>query len=370
MSLPGDGEDRAAILRRRAAFVATALTGLAPRVAWSQDAASPPPEAPAVPEPASLAPSAECAPAQPADAEVAVARMELLLERGEPEEAAAVGLSHVACGGDLEAVRPLMREIELASGRVVIRLTGGDVANGRLLVDGRPVDGLRSTQGIFVTPGRHAISYVTPAGAVATKSIAVVAGELATLELEAPPDVPPMPCLNYVPPRGTSERVRLEAGVLPPVPMIALGDSPRAVVSVGGRLALQAALPEPLWLEADLFSTFVGDATTRAVQLGGSLELRASLTDQVGFGGGFGAGYLFELSDELERGALRPSFFCGPVLLPVHLRFGDAEVEIRLPLWIARTSVEGVEAFRPALFGPQLAISFAGGVAPRDEYED
>ena len=107
---------------------------------------------------------------------------------------------------------------------------------------------------------------------------------------------------------------------------------------------------------------FLGDEHARAVQLGASLEARMPVSGPYAVGGGFGAGYLFDLGDAQDDSALTSSFFCGPVLLPVHVRYGDAEIEVRLPLWIARTSVDGVGAFRPALFGPVVSIGFAGAV--------
>ncbi|NUP11978.1 MAG: hypothetical protein HOW73_38520 [Polyangiaceae bacterium] len=417
MPLPDDCVDRAAILRRRAALIASALSGLGlPSIASAQE--EPPAEPPAGAEEAPAAPSerpAECPQPEPSpDAKsmakvlfaegterfesgdfagavrafeesyravphdkIAVAWMRALFKSGAHEAAAEVSIKHILCGGSLEALRETMSEIESKSARVVVAIVG-PAATGTILVDNRPVDWNRSKQGLLVPEGSHSISFRTVSGTHADKQIQVALGDRVTVELVAPPEVPPQPCLSppclSPPPPDEKDRVRLEASIIPPFPAITTSETVGALGGAGGRLAIEAFVAagsgqDAIWFEGDVFSAYLGSDTDRVAIVGTAAELQFRPGDHFGFGAGFSAGYLFDVNEEGRNEFLRASVFCGPVFVPLHLRFDHFEMEVRVPVWLSNVVDGGIETFRPSIVAPHISISFVGTVVSRAGYE-
>lgn len=404
-----DKLDRAAILARRAALVASALSTLT--VGASATAQEPPPNT----EP-SAAPAEECTPRERTPEEMAEARghtraaaeaaelqdyveaanlyakayrlypsaklllvwMDALQKKGSPEAAFLAALAHVKCGGDeIPEVRAKLAEIDASSARVVIVLANEQRGSpATVFVDDVPTTRERMRVGILLAPDvEHSVRVENRNSTANTKQVKLGAGQSSTIELQVPPEATPQPCLSVclsIMPTPSGGKVRLEMGIIPPFAVVD-GDEPAGVeLGTGAQASICARITDKLWFEGQLFGFFLGDRTARLVPVGTAVELRYYIVDQVwSVGLGFSGGYMFNLTSERyeERNYFRASPIFGPVLTPMHLRFGIVSVAFRMHAWAAEASVGGIESFQLAAAAPHIAFSFGDFVDKKDSYE-
>lgn len=403
-----DKLDRAAILARRAALVASALSTftVATRATAQEVPADPDPSA----TPAEGCPPRDRNPQQMAEARVhfeaateafqlddfaeAAKRyeqayvlypsaklllpwMDALVKRGAPEAAFLAALAHVKCGGDdVTAVREKIAAIDAASARVIIVLNQTLSTPGTVYIDEVPTTPERMRVGIFLAPNvEHIIRVENRSGRATTKNVRLAAGQSSTVDIQVPPEVGPEPCLSVclsIMPTRREGKVRLEMGIIPPFPVVNDDEPAGVLVGTGAQASICARITDKLWFEGQLFGFFFGDRTARVVPVGTSAEVRYYIVDQVwSVGLGFSGGYMFNVTDERyeERNYFRASPIFGPVITPMHLSFGVVSIAFRMHAWGAEASVNGIESFQLAVAAPHIAFSFGDFVDRKDSYE-
>lgn len=392
-----DKLDRAAILARRAALVASALSTLTLTTSAGAQELPPPDGEPEAPS--------DCAPRERTPEEMAAARvharaaaealelqqfaeaarlyqqayqaypssklliawMDALVQGRRPEAAFQAGLAHVLCGGeDIPAVRAKIAELESQSGRLVIVLVNDRPgAPASVSVDGNRVSRERMRDGVFVAAGgEHVVQVRNQTGREQSRNVEVQAGRTTKLELPVPPDAEPQVCLSVclsMMRTRVDQHVRLDVGIIPPFAVVTSDEPTGVVVGDGARVSICARITDKLWFEGDLFGFFFADRTTRVVPVGSAVELRYYIVDSLASVGlGLAGGYMFNLTDERyeERGFFRASPFVGPVITPIHFDFGVARIAFRMHAWVAEANVAGIESFQLAVAAPHLVFSF------------
>lgn len=376
--------DRAAILARRALFVASAMSSFtAARIASAQGEPSPavaPCPADRADDEAAKA-AFERAQAAKADGRLPQAAYELglayaahpsratlvmwlaALERaGQPDRASVAAETHIRCHGDFEELREVMAPIIAGAAHVVVVSNAGP--GRRLLIDDVDYDPERAQTGVLIPAGKHRASMELVDGTRADKIFDAVAGGTMTIELV--PTGRAMPCLSPPPPR-LGKRYRVDGGIVAPHPAFVLTSPTRVALGAGLQVTFTGlvggnAEREALLMSGYLFGVLVADGAVRALPVGGGIDLYYQAKWSYRCGLGLGGGYMFDATPEdVDGGGVVATPFIGPVATPVSFRWGIAQVELRVPVWFGLLRIDGVEAVRALMIQPYASISFGYG---------
>ncbi len=393
MALPAfDDElaDRAAILARRALFVASAMSSFtAARVASAQSA-DPPAIAPCPADRADdeaakaarargkeeaaggrlleAAAAFEAAYAAHPTPAALVEWLAALGRAGQPDRASVAAETHIRCHGDFEELRAVMEPIIAGSAHVVV--VSGAGPRDRLVIDDSDIDAARARAGVLVPAGRHRAVLVFGDGGRAEKSFDAVAGETMTIELVPTPGIA-MPCLSPPPPR-LDKRYRVDGGIVAPHPAFVLTSPTRVALGAGLQVTFTGlvggnAEREALLMSGYLFGVLVADGAVRALPVGGGIDLYYQAKWSYRCGLGLGGGYMFDATPEdVDGGGVVATPFIGPVATPVSFRWGIAQVELRVPVWFGLLRIDGVEAVRALMIQPYASISFGYAFGDRE----
>ncbi len=379
-----EGSDRAAILARRAVFVATALAtsglGGAAHAEQAELVVPCPPRDPPTPEALvrararvddaiaraefdrrGAALELEAAYDIAPSAATAAAVIDLLASLGALTTAHRVGERELSCGGPSEQVEARVRDIERTTAHLRVFLSPGPGQS--LAIDGEAVSVEDAKRGLRLLPGPHRLTHATSHGGEQARDLDLLVGQTTVVELTEPP--PPMPCLNFAEPGGDGVRDPWEVHFGFAAPAVAVGFEPggeRPVMGGGGpRLSMTARLAENLWFEGDIFAIAAyGDG--RLLDLGGTtVSLRYHPGGVYGFGAGFTGGLANQWLDGVED-PRRDGFF-GPVVIPASFALGETvQIEARVPIWFS-ASFEG-EPRHPLSLGlvaPHFVMSYVLG---------
>ncbi len=385
-----DFRDAAAILRRRAAFIASALSGFS--IAQRVDAQEPPvpaeqPQPVAEPCAFSNEPreqdkdearvrfqtavelfasgqfeqaSAEARRAYalyPREKSALVA-LDADLARGAAAEAFMLGEQHQRCVGESTEIATRMEQARLVTGEVRFRWLGP--TDSPIELDGTAVDAERARRGVRLAPGQHVAVVRTARDAGETK-FNVEAGAETTIELTPAPSAIPMPCLSPPPEPRREDVLRLQGGVL--APMASLHVAAPSEFSLGPGLfeEISGQAAEGLWLEANLFQAVTVNEDVAYGFLGGGVDVQYTITGRTSIGLGFSGGAL--LSPETST---RAAGYFGPVLIPLSIAYELFFLELRVPIWL--TPVVGFEPkVEFGMVAPQLVVGLGGAVVSKGE---
>jgi hypothetical protein len=379
-------DDRAAILARRAAFVASALAHVGvPLAAYADD--TPPAGEPAAEE---EAPCAETPTPSPASLDEAKKRVETAQElmdqsrfeeaavelrrvlvlaysekvvsvamkadalRGAPGDAYELGRRHLRCVGPSEAIETMMRQIEAETGAITVRLE--DPRGVILEIDGASVDTRRAARGIRVTPGLHKVRALSADGQERINEVQVVAGETASVSIAPfPPPMPclsPHPCLSPPPRDDRNTLLRLQAGAMAPAVAVLPDDVPRVMIGTGASVSVAVQIAKRVWFDGDLFLMSLITQARGLVVAGSNVELKYFPVDAYGFGAGFSGGFFAFPggSDSLRLEDVSGMF--GPVIVPASVLIDRVYIEARVPVW-----------FSPIEDGAEVGLGL-GAIAP------
>lgn len=389
----GEPRDRDAILARRAALIASALSSftLTTRAQAQAEPPSPKADAPAVVEgpcssgepPTEIAKTearlrfelaatrmkegqfeeasreAHAAWERVPHEKIALLAIDADLARSAFAEAFALGELHVRCFGASPALDERIEKARAATSHV--RFAWESMGDVVIELDGRQLGAEELSRGLRVSPGEHRV-VLRFQDRTSMSAFTSVAGEDQTVTM-GPLGPPPMPCLQ--PPfdhRDPETVLHFRGAVM--APMVAFHVPEPAEITAGSgffeELAGQAT-PD-LWLEVNLFQCMTFTEDVAYGWIGGGAEVQYRFAGPFAFGAGFAGGGL--LTPEHSE---RANAFFGPVLIPVSIVEGLFFLEARLPIWL--TPVVG---FEPKLefggFAPQLAIGLGGPVLR--EYDD
>lgn len=404
--------DRAAILRRRAALVASALAGLGcPAAAQAQEiwldgqsAGRVVPDegedapCPAPPTADDLA-RARVERAQAAGAasrkdfrqaaelakkafyssrtdEDAVLTMDLFARAALPEAAAKVGLVHLRCGGSVDAVRAKMVEIEAGAARVIINLLGPSSEGVQVSLNGVDMWPSRLARGVLVAPGSASFTIRGADGTTTSQHVTgLEKGGSVSADVIIPARAGPAPrrdfdggprvCLSVYVPSPPNSSVLISGGVVAPFVGVAFGPTSTALGGAGGQLSLQVRVgdwyEQSIWCGGDIYALALGGESTQIVMAGvaGDATWRYKKLYGIGVGGTLGS---MTVVGGAEHPTLRDSFFFGLVAIPAVLRFDGVEIQAKTALYFAETSSRGVISYRPAIFAPFVSVAFGGGI--------
>jgi hypothetical protein len=387
-----DSRDAAAILRRRAAFIASALSGLTltQRV-----------EAQAAPGPTEQAqPAAEPCPFsrepreldkdeartrfqasvelfasgqfEQASAEarrayalyprenIALAALDADLARGAAAEAFVLAEQHQRCVGESTEVARRLEQARLATGLVRFRWSP---SSATVELDGKSIEAERAKHGVRVAPGQH-VAVLRGAGEPAETKITVDLGAEVTVELRAPVTMFPMPCLSPPPPREPEASLRLQAGVVAPLAVLHVAAPIEFSLGPGLFEEVSGQAATDLWLEANLFQCVTLTEDVAYGFLGGGVDVQYRVTGPTSIGLGFSGGALLS-----PAASTRAAGFFGPVLIPLSLALDPFFLELRVPLWF--TPVVGFEPkVEFGMVAPQIVIGVGGVVVSKaDDWE-
>jgi hypothetical protein len=195
-----------------------------------------------------------------------------------------------------------------------------------------------------------------PVGLLVAGLTASLVAHAQEIKVTGPLLVHPEP--SYEP--GYADVVRLDGGGV--LPFVAIGPNSEASVFGGGgaRISVSRRICSPVWFEEDFFGLLLSDASDESIMMGTSAMLRWHPSHTFGIGAGLSGGYL----SASGQGYLVTSPFVGPVLVPASFWLGGAHLELRIPLWLAQTQLDGATAMRPALLAPQATLTFGGRIVP------
>ncbi len=352
-----DDVDRQLILRRRLAFVASALSGLAigpaaeaqPAEGEACDGAPPTAEDVARAD-ALFASTLEAQkagrPSEAANAAVAAYNLvptsqhavtagTALLESDDPFAAFLLLAEHIRCRGDADALAPVVAKLEAATGGISLAVVGEP--GWELTIDGRPVPRPLQSLVIRLGPGKHVVSIVSPRYSPPAVTVDVAIDRIEKVRMAA---VEPMPCLSMMRPTHRESFVEIVGGAV--VPMVAVDT--RVPVDVGGgagaRGAVAIQFTEGGWFHADLSAVATAPPTTGYGI--GSVDLRYHFVPEVGFGAGFSGGFAVS-----PRG-VTPLW--GPTVVPLAIAYKAVRFELRVPCWFDDQPDRGALYIAPHAF--------------------
>jgi hypothetical protein len=374
-----DFRDAAAILRRRAAFIASALSGfsIAQRVnAQEQPVATEQTQPAAEPCAFSNEPREQdkdeararfqtavelyaSGQFEQASAEarrayalyprenIALVALDADLARGAAAEAFMLGEKHQRCVGESAEIATRMDQARLVTGQVRFRWLGP--ADSPIELDGTAIDAQRARTGVRLAPGQHVAALRSDAGSETV------------IELRTQPVAIPVPCLSPPPEPRREVVLRLQGGVL--APMASLHVAAPSEFSLGPGLfeEISGQAAEGLWLEANLFQAVTLNEDVAYGFLGGGVDVQYNVIGPTSIGLGFSGGAL--LSPEAST---RAAGFFGPVLIPLSIAYELFFLELRVPIWL--TPVVGFEPkIEFGMVAPQLVIGLGGVVISKED---
>lgn len=387
-----DQRDAAAILRRRAAFIASALSGftLAQRVnAQEQPVAAEQTQPAAEPCAFSNEPREQdkdeartrfqtavelnaSGQFEQASAEarrayalyprenIALVALDADLARGAAVEAFVLAQQHQRCVGESAEIAARMEQARLVTGEVRFRWLGSTDAT--IDLDGTAIDAARARSGVRLAPGQHVAALPSDSGS--KKKFSVEPGSETVIELRSQPIAIPMPCLSPPPEPRREDVLRLQGGVL--APMASLHVAAPSEFSLGPGLfeEISGQAAEGLWLEANLFQAVTVNEDVAYGFLGGGVDVQYTITGRTSIGLGFSGGAL--LSPETST---RAAGYFGPVLVPLSIAYELFFLELRVPIWL--TPVVGFEPkVEFGMVAPQIVVGLGGAVVSKqDDWE-
>ncbi|NUO51251.1 MAG: hypothetical protein HOV80_20530 [Polyangiaceae bacterium] len=379
-------DDRAAILARRAAFVASTLAQVGVSLSAYADEGGgeePPCAETPTPSPESLAEARQRFEIAAElhnqgrfeEAAVELRRVLLLaynekvvaramsadMARGAPGDAWELGHQHLRCVGPSEPIETLMRQVETETGVITVRLE--DPRDVILDIDGASVDVRRAARGIRVLPGSHKVRAASN-GQERRNEIQVVAGE--TVSVSIAPFPPPMPCLSphpcLEPPLRNEHKdtlLRLQAGAMVPAVAVLPDDTPNVLIGTGASLSLAVQIADHLWFDGDLFEMTTITRARALVYGGSNVELKYFPIDAYGFGAGFSGGVYGFPSGNDSRRLENISGMFGPVIVPASIMVDRLYFEARVPFWFSPIEERSETTFGLGAVAPHVVVGIS-----------
>ena len=274
------------------------------------------------------------------------------LARSAFAQAYELSMLHERCFGATSAVTERREKARAATGHVAFRWEGKPDAAFNL--DGNLLSVEQASFGLRLAAGEHSI-VLSSEGRTSEAKFTVVAGADQTVTM-GPLGPPPMPCLQPLRPYEEATSVlRLQGGVTPLVGFH-LAESGEVTGGVGFFEEVAGQPIPDLWLEANLFQCMTFNDRVAYGWVGGGVDVQYRVAGTFAIGLGFAGGGLIT-----PEQSTRANGFFGPVFIPFSIAEGLFFLEARVPIWL--TPVVGFEPrVELGIVAPQLVIGIGGPV--------
>ena len=264
---------------------------------------------------------------------------------------------HERCFGATPEISARKEKARAASGHVTFAWQA--MPEATLEVDGAPLSVEQTSFGVRLASGEHrAVLHFQGRSSEATFN--VVAGEDLTVTM-GPLGPEPMPCLSMIPDYDDRQTVlRFQAGLMP---LLGVHVAEPTELSGGPGLfqEISGQPTEALWLEANLFQCVSFNERVAYGWIGGGVDVQYRFSS-VAFGLGFAGGGLIT-----PEQSPRANGFFGPVIIPFSLAEGLLFLEARVPIWL--TPVVGFEPkLELGMLATHLVIGIGGPVIEEGGY--